>query len=100
MRFEFEWQEAPGVRDKILAATWARLSLHAGNLCVSEAIDERSDSRRTSIHGSLFPLAEWLVEHWWHLLYEASPRTPVSGGRASLPLMRSWVQRRRKDSRS
>ncbi len=93
MKFELEWQEAPGVRDKVLAATWARLSLHAGNLCASEAIDERSESRRTSIHGSLFPLAEWLVEHWWHLLYEPSPRTPVPGGRAALPSMRGWVQR-------
>ena len=93
MRFDFEWQEAPGVRDKVLAATWARLSLHVGNHCASEAIDVRSDSRRTSIHGSLFPLAEWLVEHWWHLLYEPSPRTPVPGGRAALPVMRSWVQR-------
>jgi hypothetical protein len=91
--FEFEWQEAPGVRDKVLAATWARLSLYAGNLCVSEAIDERSESRRTSIHGSLFPLAEWLVEHWWHLLHEPSPHTPVPGGRAALPWMHGWVQR-------
>lgn len=93
MRFEFEWQEAPGVQDQVLAATWARLSLHVGDLCVSEAIDVRSDSRRTGIHGSLFPLAEWLVEHWWHLLCEPSPRAPVPGGRAALPLMRSWVQR-------
>ena len=93
MRFEFEWQEAPGVRDKVLAASWARLSLHADNLCLSEAVDERSDSRRTSLYGSLFPLVEWLVENWWHLLNEPSPRSPVPGGRVAPPLMRSWVQR-------
>lgn len=93
MRFEFEWQDAAGVRDKVLAATWARLSLSVGDLCASEAIDLRSDSRRTGIYGSLFPLAEWLIEHWWHLLYESPPRCPMPGGRAALPLMRSWVQR-------
>jgi len=93
MRFELEWQAAPGVRDKVLAATWARLGLHVGDLCASEGIDVRSESRRTSIHGSLFPLAEWIIEHWWHLLYEPSPYAPVPGGRVALPWMRSWVQR-------
>ena len=93
MRFEFEWQPAPGVRDDVLAATWARLSLSVGDLYASEAIDLRSDSRRTGIYGSLFPLVEWLVEHWWHLLHEPSPRFPMPGGRAAPPLMRSWVQR-------
>lgn len=93
LRFEFEWQEAPGVRDRLLAATWARLSLSVGDLHASEAIDLRSDSRRTGIYGSLFPLAEWLIEHWWHLLHEPSPRAPMLGGRAAPPLLRSWIQR-------
>lgn len=93
MRLEFEWQEAPGVRDKVLAASWARLSLSVGDLCASEAIDLRSESRRTGIYGSLFPLAEWIIEHWWHLLYEPSPCSPVPAGRAAPERMRSWVQR-------
>ena len=93
MRLEFEWHEAPGVRDKVLAATWARLCLSVGDLCASEAIDRRSESRRTGIYGSLFPLVEWMIEHWWHLLHEPSPRSPVPGGRAAPSLMRGWVQR-------
>ena len=93
VKFEFEWQEAPGVRDNVLAATWSRLGLSVGGLCASEAIDLRSNSRRTGIYGSLFPLAEWLVEHWWHLLHEPSPRSPVPGGRAAPQILRSWVQR-------
>ncbi len=93
MRFEFEWQEAPGVADKVLAATWSRLSLNVDGLCASEAIDFRSNSRRSGIYGSLFPLAEWLVEQWWQLLHEPSPRSPVPGGRAAPRFLRSWVQR-------
>lgn len=93
VRFEFEWQEAPGVGDKVLAATWARLSLKVDGLCASEAIDFRSSSRRSGIYGSLFPLAEWLVEQWWQLLHEPSPRSPVPGGRAAPKFLRSWVQR-------
>lgn len=93
MRFDYEWQEASGVRDNVLAATWARLSLSVGDRCASEAVDLRSDSRRTGIYGSVFPLVEWLVEHWWHLLHEPSPRSPVPSGRAASQMMRGWVQR-------
>lgn len=93
MRFEFEWEEAPGVRDEVLAETWARLTLKVGDSYPSELIDVRSQGRRTGIYGSLFPLAEWLVENWWHLLYEPPPRIPVPGGRSALPTMRGWVQR-------
>jgi hypothetical protein len=93
MKLDFEWQEAPGVRDRVLAASWARLTLSVGDLCASEAVDPRSNSRRTGIYGSLFPLTEWIVEHWWQLLNEPSPRSPVPGGRAAPSLMRSWIQR-------
>jgi hypothetical protein len=93
MKLDFEWQEAHGVRDKILAATWSRFSMSVGELCVSEAIDLRSSSRRTGIYGSLFPLAEWLVEQWWQLMHEALPRSPVPGGRVAPPALRDWVQR-------
>lgn len=93
VRFELEWQEAPGVRDKVLAESWARLSLRIGELHATESIDSRSSSRRLGVYGPLFPLAEWLVEHWWHLLHEPSPHSPVLGGRAAPPWMRSWVQR-------
>lgn len=91
--FDFEWQDAPGVRDELLAATWARLSLKAGDSYVSEAIDLGSQSHRTGIYGSLFPVAEWIVEHWWHLLYEPAPQTPLPSGRSGVEAIRGWVQR-------
>jgi hypothetical protein len=93
VKFELEWQGAPGVRDRVLAATWARLSLSVGDLCASEAIDLRSSSRRTGIYGSLFPLAEWLVEQWWQLMHEPSPLAPMPGGRGATADLRGWMQR-------
>jgi hypothetical protein len=93
VKLDFEWQEAPGVRDKVLATTWARLDLSIGDLCASEAIDLRSNSRRTGIYGSLFPLAAWIVEHWWQLMHEPSPRSPLRSGRVAPVDLRGWFQR-------
>jgi len=93
MKFELEWQAAPGVRDAALAATWARLGLKAGDICITEAVDLCSDSRRTGIYGPLFPLVEWLVEHWWHLLHEPAPCAPAPGGRLAPQWMTPWIQR-------
>ena len=30
IRFRMEWQDAPGVRDTVLARTWCRLVIEAG----------------------------------------------------------------------
>lgn len=94
VKFDYEWQEAPGVRDQVLAATWARFSIEVGAHHATEAIDPKAGSRRTGIYGSLFPLAQWIVENWWHLLYEPAPVSPPPGGRDSWPeLQRPWIRR-------
>ena len=93
MRFEIEWVDAPGVRDQVLAATWARLALTVQDHCVTELLDLRSSSRRTGVYGSVFPLAEWIVENWWNLLHEPSPVSPVVSARAAMTGMRPFLQR-------
>ena len=93
MRIELEWQDAPGVRDRVLAATWARLRIDVGGSCVTEALDLRSESRRAGVYGSLFPMAEWIVENWWPLLHEQCPVSPVPGGRAARSWIKDWIQR-------
>lgn len=93
MIIDFEWEEAPGVRDKVLAATWARLSLKVGDRYVTESVDQRSGSQRSGVYGSLFPLANWLVENWWHLLHEPMPCSPLLSGRQATPFLRDWMQR-------
>ncbi len=95
IRFGVEWQEAPGVRDQVLARTWCRLVIKADGRLVTGVLDDRSDSRRGGVYGSVFPLAQWIVENWWFLLNE-SYRFPVFFGSRDLartPGDRAWIQR-------
>ena len=57
IRFRMEWQDAPGVRDTVLARTWRRLVIEAGGRLVTQAIDSRSESVRGGVYGSAFPPA-------------------------------------------
>ena len=61
MKLDIEWLDAPGVRDRVLAATWARFSFRVGDVVLTEVVDNRSKSRRTGVFGSVFPLAKWIV---------------------------------------
>ena len=71
IEFRVEWQDAPGVRDPVLARTWCRLTMDVDGQVVSRAIDHRSDSLRDGIYGSALPLCSWMVENWWCLQHEA-----------------------------
>lgn len=93
MIFDVEWLDAPGVKDRVLAATWARIRIAVGDQDLTELVHLGSESRRASVYGSAFPLAEWLVENWWHLLFEPSPSTPLKPGRGAPPWKQAWTQR-------
>lgn len=94
LSFDLEWETAPGVRDRVLAATWGRLALGLDDHPLTELIDLRSQGRRTAVYGSMFPLACWLVENWWHVLHEPAPTGPrVPGGRLAPPSLRDWMRR-------
>ena len=95
IRFRVEWQDAPGVKDTVLARTWCRLVIEAGGRLVTDVLDDRSRSLRGGIYGSAFPLAQWIVENWWFLLNE-SYRFPAAYGSRDLartPGDRAWIQR-------
>lgn len=91
MRFSTEWLDAPGVRNRVLAATWARLEVTAADREITDLV--AADTRRTGIYGSVMPLVEWLVENWWSLLYEASPISPLVSGRDAAQWALPWVRR-------
>lgn len=93
--FHMEWQDAPGVRDAVLARTWCRLVIEAGGHLVTQAVHGRSASLRGGVYGSAFPLCQWLVENWWFLLNEAYrfPDRYSSSELARKPRDRAWVQR-------
>ena len=90
-----EWQDAPGVRDPVLARTWCRLTMDVDGQVVSRAIDHRSQSLRDGIYGSALPLCSWIVENWWCLQHEAYRfhRPWRSHDLAVNVDHRAWVQR-------
>ena len=94
-----EWNDAPGVKDPVLAATWARLEIKNESVAepkwLSRVIRSTTNSLDRGVYGSLFPLAEWIVENWWFLLHESCRVPEFASGRrlAADPKQRSWVQR-------
>lgn len=98
IRFRAEWMDAPGVRDRALARTWAQLSIDVHRRQVIEVIDvrdERGGPAHDSVYGSMLPLAQWIVEKWWFLLNEPYRFGSVSDSRmlAHDRESRRWVQR-------
>src|SRR5438105_1917142 len=99
LRFKIEWEDDPRVRDRLLGATWGRIEIRAsgaqGEVCLTDCIGLRSRSLRQGVYGSAFPIAQWVVENWWFLLWEAVRADRFGGGRALAAdtALRPWVQR-------
>lgn len=70
LQIEFEWQDPGDARGEELRATWASLSVFIDNRPVTELSDTKTKSIRNSIVLPLFPLAEWIADHWWFLRAE------------------------------
>ncbi len=78
MSFEFSttWLSAPSVIDPAEAATWAEISLRAGEVLLSELHDIHTSVVRPGFFASALPLAEWVAANWFRLLHERrEPRT-------------------------
>lgn len=93
MKLDVEWLDAPGVEDRVLAATWARLRISAGDRDITDVVHVGSNTRRSAVYGAVFPVVEWLVESWWHILNEPAPTSPLRAGRDAPPWTRGWVRR-------
>ena len=90
-----EWQPAPGVRDNVLARTWARLQIEVDGNVVTRLLDSRSDRMRRGVYYSVLPLAQWIVQNWWFLLNEPYRFPGVEDSRtlSQNTADRRWVQR-------
>jgi hypothetical protein len=93
--FGVEWEEAPGIRDQVLARTWAKLTITIDDHVVTRLVDARTNNLRSGVYGSVFPLAEWVVENWWFLLHESRRTVNGPGGRRAgvTASSREWVRR-------
>lgn len=67
LQFNVDWEDARGVSTPELAATWARLSITAGQDTITLVSDARSLSTRTSIYAPMYSLAEWCAFNWWQI---------------------------------
>lgn len=90
-----EWEDAPGVRDAVLAKTWARIELRLDGRPLTRYWSDRARSVRDGVHGSIFPLAEWVACHWWSLLYEdlKHPLDVSARGRPHTIETQQWLRR-------
>ena len=68
--FDVDWLDPSGVRGPELAATWASLRIHIGEICVTEVLDKRAKTTRRNVDVPLYPFAEWLAANWWFLGHE------------------------------
>lgn len=77
LHLDFEFIDPGGARGEELAATWARLEIRVGTSLVSRVLDPAARTIRDGVYLPLYPVAEWVVLHWWRLLHEpAVPSRP------------------------
>lgn len=88
-----EWIAAPDVRDPLLARTWARFELSVDEHVVTRVADLRAEGVRPAVYGSLWPLAAWLVNHYWAILHEERRSDVLSARAAVSPAELSWMRR-------
>jgi len=89
-----EWEDAPKVRSPVLAVTWARFEIRVEGKPLTQFWSESANAIRTGVYGSVFPLARWVVRHWWHLLDETLCNPAVlSGARGARDHERRWLER-------
>lgn len=92
-----EWEEAPGVRESLLAQTWARLELRLNGKPLTKYWSDRTQSIRDGVYGSVFPLADWIASNWWNLLHEGLRHHPselsARTERIRAEEARSWLRR-------
>ena len=77
---DFEWEDPQGARGPELRATWARWVIRIQDVSITQVHDCRTNSVREGIYLPLYPVAEWIALHWWHLLYEVEPSSGVRQG--------------------
>lgn len=91
-----EWEDAPGVVDPLLARTWARMEFRVNGHPITRYWSDRTESRRDGVYSSVFPLAQWVADNWWSLLYEGLRQPPsVVSARAEQRTdeSRQWLRR-------
>lgn len=83
LEFHFDWEDPGGAQGAELRATWARLCIRVNGTAITRVIDQQVRSWRDDVVLPIYPLAEWLVSHWWALWLEPER----SGAADSVPFL-------------
>ncbi len=79
LAFEFDWADPGKARGHELRATWATLSIRVNGQSATIHRDTETGELSECLCLPLYPLAEWLVTHWWALRSEVwVPHLPRS----------------------
>lgn len=71
MKIEAHWLEREGIKGDELRATWGKFGLEVSGRWVTDHYVGRGQSKtETHLTAPIYPIAEWVVGNWWHLLYE------------------------------
>lgn len=71
LQIDREKKAAPAaVCEPLEKQSWAFCTISVAGRCVTENLNHRQPQKSDSIEMPLFPVAEWLVNYWWALLYE------------------------------
>lgn len=78
LRLSFEWIDPLEAKVPELRATWASLGVEVNGEPVTRLYDTYLKSVRDRLFLPLYPMAEWVAQHWWHLLYETETHSRSS----------------------
>ncbi len=71
VRIDYNWQAFKGRDEPAINATFANLRISVGDRAVTRVLDRTAKTIRDEVTVPLYPLAEWIVAHWWPLLEES-----------------------------
>jgi hypothetical protein len=71
VRIDYDWQSFKGRDEPAINATFANLRIVVGGRAVTRVLDRAAKTIRERITTPLYPLAEWIVAHWWLLWGES-----------------------------
>jgi DNA-binding NarL/FixJ family response regulator len=75
-KIDTEWENPMDASGETLRQTWARISIHIKNECITEFYDIQRGYVKTAVYGPTYPLAEWICLNWWALTQEAERPIP------------------------